>query len=124
MDVDATLVKLLALAAEQRAWEESGEDPDEPGEYYRIASEMTQAFLDLHGALSRGAFLPKPWAYWQRAVTVPLSLEQLEKRTARLRAALLEAGVPKNLVRAVELGGEEPRAEVRTDEERRDGAGK
>jgi hypothetical protein len=42
---------------------------------------------------------------WRR---IESKLLDMERRAYRLRCALREAGVPENLVRAVELGGGEP----------------
>lgn len=36
--------KMAEAANDLRRWEESGDDPDEPGEYYRIASELAVGF--------------------------------------------------------------------------------
>lgn len=61
MDPNQALADLLELAADLRAIIDSGEDPDEPGEYYRIASEAVEKFEGLHGWLTRGGFLPAAW---------------------------------------------------------------
>jgi hypothetical protein len=89
MDPNTVLAKMRQLATDMHGWEEGDEDPDEPGEYYRIASEMVEAFDALDG--------------WLAVRTI-----DLERRAYRLRSALREAGVPENLVRAIELGGENP----------------
>lgn len=39
--------KMAEAAGDLRRWEESGDDPDEPGEYYRIASELAEGFETL-----------------------------------------------------------------------------
>lgn len=127
MDVNETVANMRTLAADMHAWQDGAEDPDEPGEYYRIASEMVEGFDALDTWLSKGDFPPGDWIAPNAVRTL-----DLEKRAYRLRCALLEAGVPENLVRAVELGGEEqleleqrlrtlhPRTgNLRTDAERR-----
>ena len=50
---------------------------------------------------------------WRR---IESKLLDMERRAYRLRCALREAGVPENLVRAIELGDAPP---IRTEEERR-----
>lgn len=83
MDVNETLETLRQLAAEMTAWEEEGEDPDEPGEYYRIASEMVAAFRNLDRWLNQGNFLPKPWAeaFLKRVENRALPLDVIALRT-------------------------------------------
>lgn len=61
MDPNQALADLLKLVADMRAIIDSGEDPDEPGEYYRIASEATEKFEGLHDWLARGGFRPAAW---------------------------------------------------------------
>lgn len=84
--------------------------------YESAADEMASAFRDLDEWLGKGGFAPESWPLRPRR-----DLLAMEQRAFRLRNALLEAGVPENLVRAVELGGEkqEARAVLRTDAERR-----
>lgn len=102
-DPDKMLASLEALTNDMQGWRDLGEDPDEPGEYYRIADEMTEGFAALNAMLRRGGFPP---AAWSSATERERRALELEHRCYRLRSALLEAGVPENLVRAVELGGE------------------
>lgn len=61
MDPNAALIEARKLVTELRAWQDGGEDPDEPGEYYRIASELAEAFDGLDGWIIKGGFLPKGW---------------------------------------------------------------
>lgn len=104
MDINVTVAEMRKLSADMHAWQDGDEDPDEPGEYYRIASEMVEYFDAMDGWLSKGGFAPDAWTRPQSRTL------DLEKRAYRLRNALLEAGVPENLVRAVELGGSEEEA--------------
>lgn len=62
MDPTETLNNLLELVAKLRGYEDSGEEPDEPGEYYNIATEMAAGIEALNGWLLQGNFLPGPWA--------------------------------------------------------------
>lgn len=62
MDPNEALVRLRMLVEEMRAQEAAEVDPDEPGEYYRIADEAVTAFDELDGWLARGGFLPAAWA--------------------------------------------------------------
>jgi hypothetical protein len=103
VDPDAALATMLELRADIERLDRSG---DEPGEYYRIASEQSDCFAALHDWIIRGGFLPAEWSrWWQRAVTPPPGLApvDMERRAYRLRSALRDAGVPENLVRAIEL---------------------
>lgn len=111
MDINVTVAKMRELAADMHAWQDGGEDPDEPGEYYRIASEMVEGFDAMDGWLTEEGFAPESWPLRSRR-----DLLAMEQRAFRLRNALLEAGVSENLVRAVELGGteQEARAILRT----------
>lgn len=61
MDPDETLRRFRELVADMAAVAETGEDPDEPGEYYRIASEAVDAFEGLDMWLTKGGFLPAAW---------------------------------------------------------------
>lgn len=61
MDPNETLRQLRQLVKDMAAIVESDEDPQEPGEYYRIASEATFRFDELDGWLSRGGFPPGDW---------------------------------------------------------------
>lgn len=61
MDPNETLAKLRQLVIDMDAIEESGEDPDEPGEYLRIASEATTLFDALDGWMAKGGFMPSEW---------------------------------------------------------------
>ena len=110
MDPEETLAELRRIAATY----------DEPSIEDRDAYRMAELFRGMDEWLSKGGFLPRAWGHWwQRGVTMPIShqLEEIRLRVKRLRNALKEAGVAENLVRAVELGGEEPRADVRTEAE-------
>jgi hypothetical protein len=85
VDPDAALATMLELRADIERLDRSG---DEPGEYYRIASEQSDCFAALHDWIIRGGCL------------APVDME---RRAYRLRSALRDAGVPENLVRAIEL---------------------
>lgn len=61
MDPNEALDRLRQLVADMNAIDASGEDPDESGEYRRIASEATDAFGGLDHWLSRGGYLPRAW---------------------------------------------------------------
>lgn len=61
MDPNETLARLRRLVTDMDAWRESGEDPTEPGEYYRIASEATDAFEALDAWMVKGGFMPEAW---------------------------------------------------------------
>lgn len=68
MDPNATLAEIRQLVQDMEAIDESGDDPDEPGEYYRIASEAAHAFASLDGWITKGGFLPSEWAPPKMAV--------------------------------------------------------
>lgn len=89
MDPNATLAILRQLVEDMRAWTESGEDPDEPGEYYRIASEATEAFNSLDEWISTGGFLPGGWGGGKpaRLVLTQADFEQFQERWNRLYGA-------------------------------------
>lgn len=106
MDPNTVLAKMRQLAVDMHNWEERGEDPEEPGEYYRIASKMVEGFDTLDDWLVRGGVRPDSWT--RHLPPVERRTVAMERRAYRLRAALREAGVPENLVRAIELGGENP----------------
>lgn len=100
MDVNETLRRCREGAAEALA--ESGSKRDD------LVDELAQAFDDLDNCLKREGFAPDSWPLRPRR-----DLLAMERRAFRLRNALLEAGVPENLVRAVELGGEEQEGRAR-----------
>lgn len=72
MDPDELLKELMDLVKSMRDWEESDEDPSEPGEYYGIATEFTQKVDDLNTWLAKGGFLPSAWE-GDRAASVRLA---------------------------------------------------
>lgn len=102
MDPNEALEAIRKLVQDMEAWEESGEDPDEPGEYYRIASELATAFDGLDGWLSKGGFRPEAWT--QHLPPEERRTLAMERRAHRLREALQDAGVPRTLIHAIELG--------------------
>lgn len=77
MEPNEALSALRQLVVDMQGWTESGEDPDEPGEYYRIASEATEGFDNLDEWVTKGGFLPRAWT------PALLDLDRNEERAVR-----------------------------------------
>lgn len=72
------------------------------------AFQLAEKFRALDRWLSEGGFPPDAWLGKPSCLG---RMRELELRAYRLRRALLEAGVPENLVRAIELGSTEQEAQ-------------